>query len=185
MRPQSDLVAIPNHQSCVPPSGTQTAAWFCRRRHVHPSILSAASTVFKDLFEVAQVPNNADSQVDGYPLVQLYSDKAQDVEIILQALHDWCVKNQVKTVGESLPRFIEPVSGTLLITTNEFKKPDRPPIQHYPGLIFDTIARETNLLSILPAAFYRACSASVSHEIIVQSVKNGEAGIAGDIVYIS
>jgi cell fate (sporulation/competence/biofilm development) regulator YmcA (YheA/YmcA/DUF963 family) len=55
---------------------------------VHASILSAASTVFKDMFEVAQAPSNVDSQIDGCPLVQMYDDKAKDVELVLDALYD-------------------------------------------------------------------------------------------------
>ncbi|KAJ7861641.1 hypothetical protein B0H13DRAFT_1638998, partial [Mycena leptocephala] len=55
---------------------------------VHASILSAGSTVFKDMFEVARAPANGDSQVEGCPLVQMYDDTAQDVHLMLVALYD-------------------------------------------------------------------------------------------------
>ncbi|KAJ7629246.1 hypothetical protein DFH06DRAFT_1141243 [Mycena polygramma] len=168
---------------------------------VHASILSqtgSGSIVFKDMFEVAQAPNNADFQVDGCPLVQLYGDKAQDVEIILQALYDretktfsqvaamWRLGNKYEFSelrDDSLQRleYLFPSSLSLFQERYYDKQvqktrqaPLKSPIHHYPGLVFDAInlARETNLLSILPAAFYRACSASVSHENIVQSIMN-------------
>ncbi|KAJ6596319.1 hypothetical protein DFH09DRAFT_1134619 [Mycena vulgaris] len=61
---------------------------------VHASLLSAGSTVFKDMFEIARGPANSDSQVDGCPLVHLFDDKARDVELALDAL---CDRNFYKT----------------------------------------------------------------------------------------
>jgi hypothetical protein len=55
---------------------------------VHASILSAASTIFRDMFEVAQGPENTDNQVEGCPLVHLSDDKAVDVAFVLDALYD-------------------------------------------------------------------------------------------------
>lgn len=57
---------------------------------VHASLLSAGSTVFKDMFEVARAPSDVDTQVEGCPVVQLFDDKAQDVELVLDALYDRC-----------------------------------------------------------------------------------------------
>ncbi|KAJ6529606.1 hypothetical protein B0H19DRAFT_859451, partial [Mycena capillaripes] len=50
--------------------------------------LCAGSAVFEDMFEIAQGPENADSQVDGCPLVHMYDDEAHDVELVLLALYD-------------------------------------------------------------------------------------------------
>lgn len=65
--------------------------------------------------------------------------------------------------------------------------PDSGPIHCYPGLMFDAIkfARATNLLSILPTALYRACSAYKDQETIVQHILDGLPGATGDIVCLS
>jgi hypothetical protein len=55
---------------------------------VHTSILSAASSVFRDMFEVAQGPANTANQVEGCPLIHLSDDKAVDVGFVLDALYD-------------------------------------------------------------------------------------------------
>ncbi|KAJ6529611.1 hypothetical protein B0H19DRAFT_968185 [Mycena capillaripes] len=181
---------------------------------VHTSILSAGSTVFRDMFEVAQPPDSADSQVDGCPLVQLYDDKANDVELVLMALYD---RNFYKTEKKSfaqvaamwrlgkkygfdelrddaLSRLESLFPGSLIdflalyCTKNGITiVPETSPIDYYPGLVFDAInlARATNLLSILPVALYRACSAHGAQETVVQHLLNGLPRGSGDIVSLS
>ncbi|KAJ7759785.1 hypothetical protein DFH07DRAFT_740975 [Mycena maculata] len=68
---------------------------------VHTSILSGASTVFRDMFEVARSPANTDSQVDGCPLVHMYDDTAKDVQLVLEAL-----------TGASLSCYLQHAHGT-------------------------------------------------------------------------
>ncbi|KAJ7657211.1 hypothetical protein DFH06DRAFT_990948, partial [Mycena polygramma] len=179
---------------------------------VHASILSAGSTVFKE--KVAQAPEDATCQVESCPLVQLYEDKAQDVELVLLALYDrnfyqtpektfaqvaamWRLgtnygfdelrDDALRRVEYIFPRSLYDFQSRYYVKE---KLPDIPlnsPIHHYPGLIFDAInlARATNLLSILPAALFRACSASETQETVVQSILAGSKGSDERLVQMS
>lgn len=59
---------------------------------VHTSRLSAKSTVFKDMFDIAQSPANTESHAYGCPLVHLPDDTADDWALLLDVLYDYrCV----------------------------------------------------------------------------------------------
>ncbi|KAJ6529617.1 hypothetical protein B0H19DRAFT_1082732 [Mycena capillaripes] len=180
---------------------------------VHASILAAGSSVFKDMFEVAQAPNNVDSQVDGCPLVQLYDDKPQDVEFVLLALYDWKFfqsakkefaqvaamwrfgkKYEFDEIRDDALRRLEYIfpSSLEIFQARFYPSAGIPvlsgaPIRYYPGLVFDAInlARATNMLSILPAALARACSTSESQQAVTSGILEGLPGVDGALVSMS
>ncbi|KAJ7622199.1 hypothetical protein FB45DRAFT_753136, partial [Roridomyces roridus] len=146
---------------------------------VHNSILAASSTVFKDMFEVGHAPGDDDSKVDGQPLVHLYDDNANDVELVLMALYD---RRFFQTSQKSFDLVaamwrlgkkygFEELRDEALQRLEDFfraRSGPPPPLPRYeisipvppcPGIHVHAIslARETGLVSILPAAFY-ACN---------------------------
>ncbi|KAJ7142687.1 hypothetical protein C8R44DRAFT_760964 [Mycena epipterygia] len=135
------------------------------------------------MFEVAQAPSNVDSQIDGCPLVHLYDDKAEEVELVLDALYDRnFYKNPQKTFPQvaamwrlgkkygfdelhedGMRRLEQVFPSTLSAYQALYRGPttfESLPISTYSGLLVDAInlARDIDLNSILPAALYRACS---------------------------
>jgi hypothetical protein len=78
-----------------PPQPIRSTPWFddgniileaeLSQFRVYRGILSAHSVIFKDMFALAQPSGEGD--VEGCPVVHL-SDRAEDVRIILEVLHD-------------------------------------------------------------------------------------------------
>ena len=78
-----------------PRPGTRSVPWFDdgnvvleaeqTQFRVYRGILSANSVIFKDMFSLCQ--SGEEGEVEGCPLVHL-SDSAQDVQIVLEVLHD-------------------------------------------------------------------------------------------------
>ncbi|KAJ7476238.1 hypothetical protein FB451DRAFT_1033783 [Mycena latifolia] len=149
---------------------------------VHWSVLSLHSSVFRDMQGLPQ-PRDQPS-VEGCPVIEL-SDRVEDVECVLEALY-----NPLLFAQEALPLsviasharwgqkydFIDILHSVVERVTHEnppnveaydaLKKngpyvPTR--IIHHRGLYFDTVtfARENNLLSVLPCAYYRAITRSL------------------------
>ncbi|KAJ7458911.1 hypothetical protein FB451DRAFT_1372117 [Mycena latifolia] len=171
---------------------------------VHASILSAGSTVFRDMFEVAQAPINPDSQVDGCPLVHLYDDNALEVEIVLEALYDrsfykvdqktfvqvavmWRLgrKYGFDELRDDAVRRLEQTYPSTLpeYQARYFPISVMPPvvISPYPGIHFDAInlARATGLDSILPAALYLVCSERENQRRIHEYILSSQPGADG------
>ncbi|KAJ7751435.1 hypothetical protein B0H16DRAFT_1318164 [Mycena metata] len=175
---------------------------------VHASLLSAGSTVFKDMFELARA--NVDAQVEGCPFVQLYDDKAEDVELVLAALYD---RNFYKTQGKDFAqvaamwrlgkkyefdelrddakRRLECMFPTTLLEFQSrwYTHPHAPTSQIHPyaGLVFEVInlARDTGFLSILPAALYLACSTGVDHRVVQENILVGLPDERGGRIHLS
>ncbi|KAF7340554.1 hypothetical protein MSAN_02126900 [Mycena sanguinolenta] len=171
---------------------------------VHASILSAASAVFKDMFQIAQAPSNADSQVEGCPLVQLYDDTAQDVELVLGTLYDRTFyKEQEKPFAlvAAMLRLGQKYEFDQLredaVSRLERRFPTTLPlfragadlsgIAEYPGLVYDAInlARTAGLPSILPAALYAACTSSGKLAEIQKNILHGLPRADGKLVQLT
>ncbi|KAJ6452458.1 hypothetical protein C8R45DRAFT_1040702 [Mycena sanguinolenta] len=171
---------------------------------VHASILSAGSAVFKDMFQIAQAPSNAESQVDGCPLIQLYDDTAHDVELVLGTLYDRTFyKEQEKpfTLVAVMLRLGKKYEFDQLredaVTRLERRFPttfssfqagaNRSGIVEYPGLVYDAmnLARTTGLRSILPAALYSACTSSSKVADIQKDTLHGLPGVDGKLVELT
>ncbi|KAJ7035416.1 hypothetical protein C8F04DRAFT_955074 [Mycena alexandri] len=163
---------------------------------VHASLLSAGSTVFKDMFELALAPLNVDAQVERCPLVRLYDDKAEDVKLVLAALYDrnfyktqgkdftqvmWRLgkKYQFDELRDDAKRRLEYMFPTTLLEFQSrwYTHPVAPTSQIHPytGLVFEAInlARDTGFLSILPAALYLSCSTGEDHRVIQENILFG------------
>ena len=57
--------------------------------HIHHSILSAHSEIFKDMFAIPQSPSMAsDGRIDGCPIIKISGDTAQNWENTLLAIYD-------------------------------------------------------------------------------------------------
>ncbi|KAJ7635363.1 hypothetical protein FB45DRAFT_911342 [Roridomyces roridus] len=181
---------------------------------VHSSVLSLHSTVFKDMFEVVCGDGPFDTRVDGCPVVPLFEDTAQDVEIVLEILYDhkfyrtqqksfaqvaamWRL-GQKYAFDELRDEALRRLQYTFPCALADFHSryfsdgatvatiPDTYIIT-YPGLVFDAInlARATGLVSILPAAFFMACSASLEHRSIQQNILHGLPGASGALIHLS
>ncbi|KZP11464.1 hypothetical protein FIBSPDRAFT_837642 [Athelia psychrophila] len=140
---------------------------------VHRGILAANSPVFHDMFSLPQ-PSSGENFVEGCPVVHL-SDSGMDVMHILQAIYrpNYAAlrgplpfemiaaflrlgrkydMEEVRT--EALSRLYREFPTTL----QEFDKAQHwSAVKHTPGIYFDiaNLAREHNLLSVLPCALFR------------------------------
>ncbi|KAJ7472847.1 hypothetical protein FB451DRAFT_303593 [Mycena latifolia] len=149
---------------------------------VHGSVLSRHSLFFRDMQELPRPPDQP--SVEGCPIIQL-SDRAEDVERVLEALYNPLSSSKealplpvlachvrlgrkcgfadiLPTIAERLtyenPTSLEEYDA--LNKENGLYVPTR--IMHLPGLYFDTVtlARESNLRSVLPCAYYRVLLSS-------------------------
>ncbi|KAJ7475429.1 hypothetical protein B0H11DRAFT_1810339 [Mycena galericulata] len=178
---------------------------------VHVSILSAGSTVFKDMFEVARAPSNLESEVEGCPLVQLYDDKALDVELVLDAVYDrnfyqqrdksfaqvsamWRLGKKYgfdELRDDALRRleghFPSTLVGLQARQWGPLQAPAESLISPYPGRTIDSInlARETGLVSILPAALYMVCTQNANQRDNHELIMSGLLGADNRLVYLS
>ncbi|KAJ7188666.1 hypothetical protein C8R46DRAFT_979878 [Mycena filopes] len=144
---------------------------------VHFSLLSQHSCFFRDLEDLPQPPDQP--TVEGCPVVELAGDACIDVEHLLRVLYDFSFMAQTAIplpVIAALIRLTRKYDFRTLLdmaverltfenpTTLEAYdallvdgkySPTR--IVPYYGLLFDilTLARENNLLSVLPCAYYR------------------------------
>lgn len=62
---------------------------------IYVGILSAASSVFRDMFQVSE--GSQREQIDGRDLVHLTGDSAEDISFLLKAIHD------IESVANILP----------------------------------------------------------------------------------
>ncbi|KAJ7782687.1 hypothetical protein B0H16DRAFT_1493980 [Mycena metata] len=148
---------------------------------VHWSILAINSPFFHDMQDLPQPPDSA--TVDGYPVVEL-QDASIDVGHLLRVLYNPYAKSadaQHFSSKQSIPmpvvialvRLGRKYEFTALLRSAverlNFDHPTtlkelslRLPIPgrilRYPGIVIDviTLARENNILSVLPEAYYRA-----------------------------
>ncbi|KAJ7761947.1 hypothetical protein DFH07DRAFT_414197 [Mycena maculata] len=145
---------------------------------VHWSVLALSSPFFRDVQDLPQ-PSDQPS-VEGCPLVELQDD-ATDVEYLLKALYDpmfmgqkalpfpavaalirlgrkYDFRHLLNSAVERLT-FENPTTLEEYATLpREAEKQTTTRIVYHRGLIFDMIslARENNILSALPCAYYRA-----------------------------
>ncbi|KAF8216883.1 hypothetical protein K438DRAFT_1658392 [Mycena galopus ATCC 62051] len=142
---------------------------------VHWSILARHSSVFCDMQGLPQPPGQ--DTVEGCPVVEL-SDDPEDVQYLLKALYSPSFHCQQKlglpVIGAFLQLgrkydFKELFDSAVARLTSDFPttlqgymtashKGSSKAIHFYPGWIFDiiTLARENNILSVLPSAYYWA-----------------------------
>ncbi|KAJ6472837.1 hypothetical protein C8R47DRAFT_987629 [Mycena vitilis] len=171
---------------------------------VHASILSSSSNVFRDMFEVGRAPDNLDGQVEGCPLVRLYGDQAVEFEMVLDALYDRTFyKEQAKPFAlvAAMLRLgkkyefdqlredaVTRLERSFPLSLEHFReRKERAQIVPYDGLTYDAVnlARETGLLSILPAALY--CASAHSSEIadVHRAILQGLPGADGAPVHLN
>ncbi|KAJ7450680.1 hypothetical protein B0H11DRAFT_318401 [Mycena galericulata] len=207
-----------NESDAPPASLTRSRIWYfdgsvvlqaeTTQFRVHASILSAGSTVFKDMFEVARAPSNLESEVEGCPLVQLYDDKALDVELVLNALYDrnfyqkreksfaqvsamWRLGKKYgfdELRDDALRRLEGHYPSTLAdFQARLWSSPAEHLISPYPGRLIDSIklARETGLVSILPAALYTICARKENQRDTHESIMSGLRGFDNRLVHLS
>ncbi|KAJ7188671.1 hypothetical protein C8R46DRAFT_1205812 [Mycena filopes] len=146
---------------------------------VHFSVLAMHSTFFRDLQGLPQPSDQPDPTVDGCPVVEL-QDTATDVEHLLKAVYEPTFLAQeavsfaaiaalvrlgrkyefrnlldsaVSRVTFENPTTLEEYDARL---HNDKYIPTR--IVPYPGVLYDVLAlaRENDILSALPCAYYRA-----------------------------
>ncbi|KAJ7502975.1 hypothetical protein B0H11DRAFT_1711569, partial [Mycena galericulata] len=131
---------------------------------VHWSVLALHSSFFRDL---QGLPQPADQpSVEGCPVVEL-SDPVEYVEYLLGALYNPFVISPRALSLPTLGALIQlgrkydfhqlPALATRTPDTLEWWPYKATRIVHYEGLLYDilTLARENNILSALPCAYYR------------------------------
>ncbi|KAJ7935062.1 hypothetical protein B0H13DRAFT_2262236 [Mycena leptocephala] len=140
---------------------------------VHWGVLAQHSSFFRDMQKLPQPPDQPNA--DGCPIVELQDDVA-DVEHLLRALYSskflfqpalsLAVIGALIRLGSKYefqdildftverltfenPTTLEAYDGRIPYTLTR--------IEQYPGILFDiaTLARENNIMSVLPCAFYR------------------------------
>ncbi|KAJ7188732.1 hypothetical protein C8R46DRAFT_1341417 [Mycena filopes] len=145
---------------------------------VHWGVLTQHSSFFLDLEKLPQPPDQP--SIDGCPVIELL-DPAEDVENLLKALYNPLFNNDTALpfpVLASVVRLSRKYLFERLLNaavdrltfeyptkfedyeaqTGEGEKHSFTCILSYPGIHYDviTLARENNLLSVLPCAYYRA-----------------------------
>ncbi|KAJ6545093.1 hypothetical protein DFH09DRAFT_927880 [Mycena vulgaris] len=166
---------------------------------VHWSFLSLHSSFFRDMQGLPQPPDQP--TVDGCPVIEL-PDSVEDVECVLKALYDPSVllfftqkalplpviashvrlgrkydfTNILHSIVERLT-FENPTSleAYFALRTGKAYRPTR--IVSTDALYYDTVAlaRETNLLSVLPCAYYRVL---ISSKPIFDGIPRGDGSLA-------
>ncbi|KAJ7081798.1 hypothetical protein B0H15DRAFT_445818 [Mycena belliarum] len=165
---------------------------------VHWGLLSRHSAFFRDLEGLPQPPDQP--SVEGCPVIEL-SDTAEDVECVLETLYDpllltqtalplptiashirFCRKFDLTNILHSVvqrivhenPRTLKAYAGLM---KGRSYSPTR--ISHSPGLSIDTVivARENNLLSVLPCAYLRVIL-SCSRAQIFNGVRRKDGTLA-------
>ncbi|KAJ7169069.1 hypothetical protein C8R43DRAFT_916546 [Mycena crocata] len=145
---------------------------------VHWSVLSQHSAFFRDMQGLPQPPDQP--SIDGCPVVEL-SDTVADVEHVLTALYNpvFLLKmvlplpvisalirlgrkyefRDLLDIAVQFLTFDHPSAfykyRALLVPNAQLRR-----IEYYPGVFYDiiTLARENNIFTILPCAYYRAIS---------------------------
>ncbi|KAJ7650044.1 hypothetical protein FB45DRAFT_886760, partial [Roridomyces roridus] len=160
----------------------------CTQFCVHWSVLSLHSSFFRDLHGLPQPPN--EPKIEGCPVIEL-SDSSEDVETVLKALYDplfFAQKNLPLSVIAShirlgrkyeltniLSNVVERLTYENPSTLEGYDRLMSPSgyipskFEPYRGAFIDvlTLARENNLLGVLPCAYYRvtACYTQVQAEL--------------------
>ncbi|KAJ7618674.1 hypothetical protein FB45DRAFT_1007407 [Roridomyces roridus] len=190
-RPRKDEAVEVVRSKIWYPDGTVVLQAESTQFRVYGGFLAARSTVFRDMFAVGQAPSGEDCEVDGAPLVDLYDDKAADVEQLLDALYDWNfskapqksfaqvsamwrlgkkygfddLRNDAQQRLEACypPTLAAYRKHQLGVKTSTLVEP----VIGYVGMWVDAVklARETGLLSILPAALYLSTNKTSQRDI--------------------
>ncbi|KAJ7094272.1 hypothetical protein C8R44DRAFT_645397 [Mycena epipterygia] len=166
---------------------------------VHWGVLSLHSSVFRDIQGLPQPPEQP--SVEGCPVVEL-SDSVEDVNNLLKALYNPSVlfflkkaiplsviashirlgrKYEFKNILQSI---VERLTYEYPTTLEEYEalpqqiSPTR--IVDYPGVHHDmiTLARENNLLSVLPLAYYRAQVTGSAPVTVFDGIPRGDGTVA-------
>ncbi|KAJ7650021.1 hypothetical protein FB45DRAFT_7731 [Roridomyces roridus] len=148
----------------------------CTQFRVHWSVLSLHSSFFRDLQGLPQPPD--EPKVDGCSVIEL-SDSSDDVETVLKALYDplfflqpslplSVIASHIRLgrkydLKNILAAVVEPLTYENPSTLEEYHRLIGPSgyfptkFQPYRGSLMDvlTLARENNLLAILPCAYCR------------------------------
>ncbi|KAF8216803.1 hypothetical protein K438DRAFT_1797869 [Mycena galopus ATCC 62051] len=147
---------------------------------VHWGVLALHSSIFRDMQGLPQPPDGPDQpSVDGCPVVELFDDPV-DVEHLLKALYIPAFHCQKKlplpVVGalirlgrkydlkylfdSAVARLTAAFPATLedAEATDDLTAPTSQTFEPYRAMLFDviTLASETNILSVLPLAYYCA-----------------------------
>ncbi|KAJ7125132.1 hypothetical protein C8R44DRAFT_874968 [Mycena epipterygia] len=145
---------------------------------VHWSIISQHSSFFRNMQGLPQPPDQP--SVEGCPIVELFDDSVVDVDHLLKALY-----NPISLFQTDLPlpvvaalirlgrkydfrELLNIAIGRLAFenptTIQEFDARVAPNLStparivYYPGILYDmiTLARENDIFTVLPCAYYRA-----------------------------
>ncbi|KAJ7442462.1 hypothetical protein FB451DRAFT_1057514 [Mycena latifolia] len=167
---------------------------------VHWSVLSRHSSFFRDLQRLPQPPEQP--SIEGCPVVEL-SDRVEDVKRVLETLYNplffaqkaiplrviashvrlcrkYDLSDILQTIVERLthenPTSLEEYDALITPGTGAYMPTRITPLR---GLYFDTVtlARENNLLSVLPCAYYRVLLSS-SPTGIFDGAERGDGTLA-------
>ncbi|KAJ7075313.1 hypothetical protein C8R43DRAFT_910758 [Mycena crocata] len=181
---------------------TRSATWYTdgsivlQAQHtqfrVHWGVLAQHSSFFRDMQDLPQPPDQP--SVDGCPLVELLLDSAEDVGHLLRVLYDPTFLHEATSlpfaVVAALIRlgrkyhFQNLLDSALRILTldhpttfEEFEAHKQSIIMSDPGIAFDiiTLARENNVLRVLPYAYYRAV---IRHTQLFDGISRGDGTLA-------
>ncbi|KAF7336891.1 BTB domain-containing protein [Mycena venus] len=178
----TDSSAVTRSATIWHPDGSVVLQARQTQYRVHWSVLSLHSSFFHGMLGLPQPPEQP--SVDGCPIIEL-SDSDSDVENLLRALYDplffvqralplsviashlrlgkkydfrGVLETNVERLTHENPTTL---AGYDALKTGNSYSPTR--IVNYHGLLYDTItlAGETNLLTVLPCAYYRALVGSL------------------------
>ncbi|KAJ7177876.1 hypothetical protein C8R46DRAFT_1328711, partial [Mycena filopes] len=144
---------------------------------VHWGVLSLHSSFFRDMRDLPQPPmNDQSNNIEGCPVVELH-DSAADVKhllnyflakrffpfiaAIIRLSKKYAFENllvaAVKRLTDENPMTLEKYES-MVLENEDADDYISTRIEHYPGIVFDTIslAREHNLITVLPCAYFRA-----------------------------
>ncbi|KAJ7649980.1 hypothetical protein FB45DRAFT_1075879 [Roridomyces roridus] len=188
-RQRTDNVEIVRSSEIWHSDGSVVLQAGCTQFRVHWSVLSLHSSFFRDLQGLPQPPN--EPKVDGCPVIEV-SDSSEDVETVLKALYDplfflqqslslsviashirlnfrkyelkkiWSIV--VERLAYENPSTLEGYDG-LRGPGSGYYKPSK--FKAYKGCYMDilTLAKENNLLAVLPCAYYRVLLAYTQAQI--------------------
>jgi len=153
---------------------------------VHRSVLSASSAIFKDMFTLSTADKVL---VEGCPVVHL-SDAADDLHHVLKAIYErsyhfidreplpisiiaaFLRLGQKYEIDQLRSEAVTRLSYDFPTTLEEFDQSFKETLSHCDGVLLFTsinLARECNLLSVLPSALY-ACSNTMAVQDILRGV---------------
>ncbi|KAJ7712649.1 hypothetical protein B0H14DRAFT_3018137 [Mycena olivaceomarginata] len=162
---------------------------------VHWGVLSQHSVFFRNMHRLPQPDPSEQLSVDGCPVIEL-QDTVKDVKCLLSALYNPTIFNEKGIPFQYVASFVrlgrkydfkalfdiavERLAFKNPTTLEEYKTVDHSTtwIVHYAGIDYNmlTLARENNLLAILPCAYYRFAKGSL--ESIFREIQSPDGTVS-------